>query len=78
MEKSKYDLVWFLEWISTTVLLIGCALNAMNVYPANIYWCLAGNFGWAVVAIIWRKWSLIVIQMTVTVIYVAGIIGSLN
>jgi hypothetical protein len=76
MVDNKYNWVWYFEWISTIVLLIGCTLNAMNIYPANIYWCLAGNFGWAVVGFVWRKWSLIVIQAVVTVIYLYGIYNS--
>ena len=73
MDNTKYTWVWYAEWASTAILLIGCTLNALNVYPANIYWCLAGNFGWAVVAYVWQKWSLIVIQSVVSVIYIFGI-----
>ena len=73
---NKYTWVWYVEWISTAVLLFGCFLNAVNVYPANVYWCLAGNFGWSIVGIAWRKWSLIVIQSVVSVIYVYGIYTS--
>lgn len=77
MDNPKYGWVWWAEWISTAILLVGCTLNAINIFPLNIYFCLAGNFGWAVVAVAWRKWSLIVIQAVVSIIYVAGIIGAL-
>jgi hypothetical protein len=69
----RYDRIWWTEWVSTAILIYGCILNAWNVFPENIYWCLAGNFGWAIVAISWRKWSLLVIQGVVSVIYVAGV-----
>ena len=66
---------FWIEWISTAILIVGVALTAWNIYPLNIYFSLAGNFGWAVIGVMWRKWSLITIQMTVTVIYVAGLIS---
>jgi hypothetical protein len=40
----------------------------------NVFLSLAGNLGWLVVSLIWRKTSLIVIQLVITVIYVAGLI----
>jgi hypothetical protein len=77
MEFPKYSWVWWMEWISTSVLIVGCILTAMNYFPSNLYLSLAGNFGWAVVAVMWRKWSLLVIQAVVSIIYIAGVIGSL-
>jgi len=62
------------EWISTFILLAGAALTSLNIYPMNVFLSLAGNLGWLVVAVAWRKPSLIVIQLVITVIYVAGLI----
>lgn len=70
------DWTWYMEWLSTAILIVGVALTAYNIYPANIYWSLAGNAGWAIVALAWRKWSLLTIQGVVTLIYIAGIAGS--
>lgn len=76
MDNTKYGWVWWAEWISTAILIIGCVLTALNIYPANLYWSLAGNFGWAIVGTVWRKWSLLVIQAVVSVIYIAGVYNS--
>jgi hypothetical protein len=62
------------EWVSTLILLVGAALTSLNIYPMNVFLSLVGNLGWFVVAVSWRKPSLIVIQLVVTVIYVAGLI----
>ena len=62
------------EWLSTFLLLAGAALTSYNVYPNNVYLSLIGNLGWLVVALSWRKWSLITIQLIITVIYLAGLI----
>ena len=69
--KIRYELV--IEWIATIVLIAGVALTALNIYPLNVYVSIAGNFFWLVVALMWRKWSLITIQSVVLVIYVLGL-----
>ena len=63
---------FIIEWLSTAILMIGVWLTAINHYPMNIVFSLLGNFGWLIVAIIWRKWSLITIQLVVSLLYVIG------
>jgi ABC-type siderophore export system fused ATPase/permease subunit len=70
--KSKLEFI--LEWTSTIILLCGAALTSLNIYPANVFLSLVGNAGWLAVSLMWRKKSLIVIQLVITVIYVAGLI----
>jgi len=78
MAKNKYDWVFLMEWASTFILIIGCMLTSFNYYPVNLYFSLAGNFGWAIVSIKWRKWSLLVIQGVVSMIYIFGVISVLK
>ena len=66
-----------LEWTSTTVLLVGVYLTAVNIYPMNVYISLLGNFGWLVVAIIWRKWSLLVVQLVISMLYLYGMLTTI-
>lgn len=67
-----------LEWSSTVVLLIGVYLTAVNIYPMNVYISLVGNFGWLVVAVIWRKWSLLTVQLVIVALYMYGMLTTLN
>jgi len=71
---SKIDIPFWVEWISTAILIVGVALTAWNIYPLNVYFSLAGNLGWAIIGVMWRKWSLITIQFVVTIIYVGGLV----
>ena len=66
-----------LEWSSTAVLLVGVYLTAVNIYPMNVYISLIGNFGWLVVAIIWRKWSLLTVQLVIVALYLYGMLTSI-
>ena len=64
---------FIIEWGSTTILIVGVALTAWNIYPLNVWLSLAGNFGWFVVGLIWRKYSLLTIQIIVSIIYLMGL-----
>ena len=63
---------WF-EWLCTLVLIVGVALTSYNVYPLNIWLSFLGNLGWMVLGYIWRKWSLFIVELIITIIYIAGI-----
>ena len=67
-----------LEWAATILLIVGVALTSWNIYPLNIYVSLAGNFAWLLVALVWRKWSLITIQFVIILIYIAGVVKELT
>jgi len=70
---NKQTWQFYFEWLCTAVLIVGVALTSYNVYPLNIWVSGLGNLGWFVLGILWRKWSLIIVQLIVTIIYVAGI-----
>ena len=69
------DKVFWTEWLSTAILIIGVILTSFNFFPANVYFSLIGNVGWAIVAVAWKKWSLFVIQAVVSLIYIIGLIN---
>jgi hypothetical protein len=71
----KFDYEFFLEWTSTALVIIGAVLTAYNIYPANLMVQFVGNVGWFAVGYMWRKWSLMVIQAIISVIYVTGLIS---
>lgn len=70
---KKFEFV--LEWTATALLIAGVALTAWNVYPENIYLSIAGNFAWLLVALVWKKMSLITIQGVVLLIYITGLLS---
>ena len=70
-------LEFILEWFATILLIVGVAATSWNIYPLNIYLSLAGNFAWLLVALVWRKWSLITIQFVIILIYISGVVKHL-
>ena len=70
---NKYNWVFYAEWLSTFILIVGVILTSINWYPYNIYWSLAGNIGWSIIGYVWKKWSLLIIQLILSAIYCAGL-----
>jgi hypothetical protein len=64
---------FWLEWTATIVLIVSVALTSFNIYPANVFVGLLGNLGWLAVAMVWRKWSLLVVQVVITLLYLSGV-----
>jgi len=64
----------FLEVVATVILITGVGLTSFNIFPMNIYISLIGNFLWLILGICWKKWSLIIIQVVVTIIYIVGML----
>ena len=67
-------LEWCMEWGSTALLLVGVALTSLNIFPLNLWICLAANAGWTVMGVIWKKWSLLIVQAVVSAIYIIGMV----
>lgn len=64
---------WF-EWSITALLILGVVLTSLNIFPLNLYVLLVSNIGWVVQAVLWKKTSLFIVQLVITIIYVFGII----
>jgi hypothetical protein len=61
------------EWLATAILMYGVYLSAINDFPMNVYVSLIGNVMWFVLGVMWKKWSLIAVQVLITVIYSYGL-----
>lgn len=64
---------FYVKWIATVFALAGAACASVNLYPAGPILMNVGALLWLWVAIIWREWSLIVINAALLVIYTAGL-----
>ena len=73
MKSSTVEFV--LEWTSTALVIVGAVLTAWNIYPMNLAVQFVGNVGWFAVGYMWRKWSLMTIQLIISIIYVSGLIS---
>ena len=68
------NIEWWFEWVSTIILIVGVTLTAYNIYPWNVWLSILGNFGWFIVGWMWKKYSLMIIQIIITIIYFMGVL----
>jgi hypothetical protein len=66
---------FILEWGITVTLIVGVALTSFNIFPLNLWVSMIGNVGWLYLGYIWRKWSLFVVQLVITAIYIIGLLN---
>ena len=71
----KYELSWYIKWVSSIVLIVGMILAANNLYPYNIVVQCAGILGWLVVSIMWNDRSLIIVNAVGAAILINGLVG---
>ena len=65
----------YIEWIATASFIVSVALTSLNYYPAYLYLSLITNLLWLATGIIWRKWSLITVELIVCLMYTIGIVN---
>jgi hypothetical protein len=68
------QLDWYLKWLATLLCIIGALFASVNIYPAGPIFLNLGSLVWLIVAVIWREWSLIVINATLLAIYTTGLV----
>jgi len=65
---------WYIKWFASIVLIFGAVTTAMNLYPYNMYSQWTGITGWLIVGIMWKDWSLIVVNIVGSTIMMIGIL----
>jgi hypothetical protein len=66
--------IFWMEWLGTIILLAGVGLASFNVYPYYIFLSFFGNGAWLIVGFMWRKWSLVTVQVIISMIYIGGMV----
>jgi hypothetical protein len=70
----KKELVFYLKWLATVITIAGAICTSVNLYPLGPALLNLGAFVWLIVSIMWREWSLIVINATLLLIYTVGLV----
>lgn len=73
----KKDIVFYLKWLATLVTIAGAICTSINMYPEGPALLNVGAFLWLIVSIMWREWSLIIINATLLLIYSVGLVVKL-
>lgn len=71
--QNKKPYQW-IAWIGTFMLISAALLAAFNIYPYYIFAFIFANTVWILIGVLWNEKSLIIMNIGLTVIYVAGLI----
>jgi hypothetical protein len=63
-----------IKWLGTILCLIGIALTAINIYPANIFLGFVGSGLWTVAGIYQKDVPLFLVEVVAVAFYLIGII----
>jgi hypothetical protein len=63
-----------MKWISTAIMLVAALAIVEGVHPASIYLLNLGSLAWLITSIMWREWSLIVVNASLLLVYVYGLL----
>jgi hypothetical protein len=69
--KKPYQL---LAWLGTFLLLLSAGLAAINIYPLYVYAFIFSNSIWILIGILWNEKSLVVMNLGLIIIYIAGLL----
>ena len=62
-----------MKWISTGIMLLAALAIVEGVHPMSIYLLNLGSLAWLITSIMWREWSLIVVNASLLAVYVYGL-----
>ena len=65
---------FWIEWTSTFVLIFGVFLTSWQIVPLNLWVSLLANTMWIYLGLKWRRWSLVIISVVISCIFIAGIL----
>ena len=65
---------WYLKWTATIILIVGTAVNSLGFYPEGPMLLVLGGVFWTIVSIMWREYSLIVVNAVMLLTGTAGIL----
>jgi hypothetical protein len=70
---KKLSATEIMKWISTGIMLLAALAIVEGVHPTSIYLLNLGSLAWLITAIMWREWSLIVVNASLLLVYIYGL-----
>lgn len=65
-----------LKWLGTAILIVGTAVNSLNIYPWGVILLILGGWTWLAVAVRIQDRPLIVTNLVMSMTALAGLVYS--
>ena len=72
--REHHQLVWYVKWTSSIVMVMAMIATSNNLYPYNMVLQFIGCLGWLWVSIMWNDRALIVVNAVAIAIFVNGFV----
>jgi hypothetical protein len=63
-----------MKWVSTAIMLLAALAIVEGLHPTSIYLLNLGSLAWLLTSIMWREWSLIVVNASLLAVYAYGLL----
>ena len=70
---NKLTATEYMKWLSTLIMLLAALAIVEGLHPTSIYLLNLGSLAWLITSIMWREWSLIVVNASLLLVYVYGL-----
>ena len=75
----KYDLSWYIKWVSSIMLMIAVCFRAADLnHMFDLYFSFIGTGGWLVVGFLWHDRALIFLNAVLSTVLLIGILRELT
>jgi uncharacterized protein with PQ loop repeat len=64
----------FLKWLGTAILILGTAVNSLNIYPGGVILLIIGGWLWLAVAVRIKDRPLIVTNLVMSMTALIGLL----
>lgn len=72
----KYDISWYIKWVSVILLLVATSARATGTLPQiDLWFGLFGTMGWGIVGYLWHDRALILLNGILVTIIVMGLMN---
>jgi hypothetical protein len=71
---KNLTLVETMKWVSTAIMLLAALAIVEGLHPTSIYLLNLGSLAWLLTSIMWREWSLIVVNASLLAVYAYGLL----
>jgi hypothetical protein len=75
----KYTPDWYVKWIASVIMLVAVTARSVPEVPqwVDLYFSLVGVLGWLYVSLVWNDRALILLNATMFVLLLSGVLRSL-
>ena len=75
----KYDLSWYIKWVSSIMLMVAVCFRAADVsHMFDLYFSFIGTSGWLVVGFLWHDRALVFLNAVLSTVLLIGILRELT